>query len=40
MTELEKRGRKGPKKRNNPDDEYTIVTVDQTRQVPSKLIHA
>ncbi|MFQ3294120.1 MAG: hypothetical protein ACI9PP_000867 [Halobacteriales archaeon] len=28
------------KKRNNLDDEYTIVTVDQTRQVLSKLINA
>jgi hypothetical protein len=28
------------KKRNNLDDDYTIVTVDQTRQVLSKLIYA
>ena len=28
------------KKRNNLDDEYTIVTVDRTRQVLSKLINA
>jgi len=28
------------KKCNNLDDEYTIVTVDQTRQVLSKLINA
>ncbi|MEF8826488.1 MAG: IS630 family transposase [Halapricum sp.] len=28
------------KKRNKLDDEYTIVTVDQTRKVLSKLIHA
>jgi transposase len=28
------------KKRNNLDDGYTIVTIDQTRQVLSKLINA
>jgi len=35
-----KRGKKGSKKFNNLDDGYTIVTIDQTRQVLSKLTNA
>ena len=33
-------GKRLQKKRNDLDDEYTILTIDQTRQVLSKLIYA
>ncbi len=40
MREHRKHGKTGSKKRDNLDDEYTILAIDQTRQVLSTLIHA
>jgi hypothetical protein len=39
-SELRKLGKKALKKRDNLDDEYTVLTIDQTQQILSTLIYA